>query len=211
MNALSTGTCRARRTGRGLATVEFALLLPVLLLLALPVIDIARAIQANMILLSISREGANLAARGSLPLRESSLTIMEALAATAPPLDMNQRGMIYITKIMGYRSKGVVQNVVVEHYRWDNPDRDRGWSASRYSPASAVWNCSSWSETGACRNIPPPATAIPVAYMQGTLADGEVIHVVESFYQISSTIGGIATRMGGVSPIGPDLSAMVTF
>lgn len=67
----------------GVAAVEFALFLPVLLLLALPMFDFARAIQANMILVNMSREGASLASRASL--EYTSQQIIGSLASTSPP------------------------------------------------------------------------------------------------------------------------------
>ncbi len=52
-----------RKKSAGTAAVEFAFILPLLVLLAIPIFDLARIIQANMILINISREGANLASR----------------------------------------------------------------------------------------------------------------------------------------------------
>ena len=72
---------------------------------------------------------------------------MNALAASTPPLDMNKRGMIYITKIMGYTAKSGLRNIVLEQYRWD-----AGAKVSGYLPASQVWQCGSWSN-GTCTNI----------------------------------------------------------
>ena len=63
---------RRHLRSRGAAMVETALLLPLLVLLALPVADLARALQAQLILDAISREGASLAARGTLPLDGAS-------------------------------------------------------------------------------------------------------------------------------------------
>ena len=50
---------RRHRCCRGAAAVEAALLLPLLMLLALPAADLARALQARLILDAISREGAS--------------------------------------------------------------------------------------------------------------------------------------------------------
>uniref|UniRef100_UPI002FDF8AA9 TadE/TadG family type IV pilus assembly protein n=1 Tax=Noviherbaspirillum sp. TaxID=1926288 RepID=UPI002FDF8AA9 len=83
-------------SARGGAAVEFLLCLPLLLLLAFPVVDLARVLQANAILVAMSREGANLASRT----RMDEQTVMAALAATAPPLDMRRNGSIRITRIL---------------------------------------------------------------------------------------------------------------
>lgn len=50
---------------RGQALVEFALLVPVLLLLLCGVIEIGRMLETNHIMSALTREGANLASRGA--------------------------------------------------------------------------------------------------------------------------------------------------
>jgi Flp pilus assembly protein TadG len=56
---------RAAATGdRGAAAVEFALLLPVLLLIVFGIIDFGRALNAQITLTQAAREGARLAALG---------------------------------------------------------------------------------------------------------------------------------------------------
>ena len=62
---MRTRSLRSRRASKGIVTVEMALLLPIMVALALPVYDIARNIQAQMILINVSREGANLSSRAS--------------------------------------------------------------------------------------------------------------------------------------------------
>jgi Flp pilus assembly protein TadG len=53
------------RDRRGQALVEFALLVPVLLLLLCGVIEIGRMLETNHIMSALTREGANLASRGA--------------------------------------------------------------------------------------------------------------------------------------------------
>ncbi len=60
---------------RGQALVEFALLLPVLLLMVLGVIEFSRSLDAVHSMSTLSREGANLAARGT-PLDTVALTVL---------------------------------------------------------------------------------------------------------------------------------------
>src|SRR5215472_18044642 len=55
---------RVRGGDRGAAAVEFALLLPLLLLLVFGIIDFGRAINAQITLTQAAREGARLAALG---------------------------------------------------------------------------------------------------------------------------------------------------
>lgn len=131
---------KSRRKATGVVSVELALLLPILVALALPVVDVARNIQAQMILINVSREGANLSSRASLtyPMQ----TIMSSLTATTPPLNMDANGMIYITEIMGNNNCDANGNsctgVVVAQYRW---------TGGNYFPASKLWTCGSSSGT----------------------------------------------------------------
>jgi Flp pilus assembly protein TadG len=86
----------------GQSAVEIALVLPLLVLMALGIYDFSRAIQANNIIVNMSREGANLVSRTTRDPQD----IMNALAFTANPLAINTDGMMYITK--GKVSGGVV-------------------------------------------------------------------------------------------------------
>jgi len=203
------GAVRARRRSAGIVSVEFGLLLPVLVALALPIFDIARNIQAQMILINISREGANLSSRASLtyPMQ----TIMTSVAATAPPLNMAANGMIYITQIMGNDGCDAKGNgctgIVVAQYRW---------TGGNYYPASHIWNCggggTSWASdgSGSCTNL---AEAAPeVALLKGQLSDGQVAYVVETFYVQQPLIG--AMKLGGgidIPALSPNLYAMTVF
>lgn len=87
--------------GRGQACVEFALLLLVFGVVLLAVYDFSCAIRANSVISNVSREGANLAARPAPGTQPDLQGIMDLLAATAQPLDMTQRGMMYITEVQG--------------------------------------------------------------------------------------------------------------
>ena len=195
-----------RRAARGIAAVEFAIVLPLLAVLLFMVVDLSRAIQAKIILLNISREGANLASRSTTDLSGSGQTIMNALAASTPPLDMNKRGMIYITKIMGYTAKSGLRNIVLEQYRWD-----AGAKASGYLPASQVWKqCGSWSN-GTCTNIAKADSAPAVSLMSGQLSDGELIYAVETFYNFDMLFGTLKIGNSTTPILGPDLNSMTVF
>jgi hypothetical protein len=194
-----------RRAARGIAAVEFAIVLPLLALLLFMLADLSRAIQAKLILLNISREGANLASRSTADLSGSSQAIMNALAASTPPLDMNKRGMIYVTKIMGYTAKGGLRNIVLEQYRWD-----AGAKASGYLPASQVWQCGSWSN-GTCSGIARDEQAPTVPLMQNQLADGELIYAVETFYNFDMLFGTLKFGNSTTPVLGPDLTSMTIF
>jgi hypothetical protein len=79
----------------GQSVVELALVLPVLIALVIGIFDYSCAIQANNIITNMSREGANLASRTSIPLD----VIMASLASTAQPLALQNKGAMYITKV----------------------------------------------------------------------------------------------------------------
>ena len=185
--------------------MEFAIVLPLLAVLLFMVVDLSRAIQTKIILLNISREGANLASRSTTDLNGSSQTIMNALAASTPPLDMNKRGMIYITKIMGYTAKSGLRNIVLEQYRWD-----AGAKVSGYLPASQVWRCGSWSN-GTCTNIAKADSAPAVSLMSGQLSDGELIYAVETFYNFDMLFGTLKIGNSTTPSLGPDLNSMTVF
>ncbi len=159
--------------------------------------------QANLVLINISREGANLAARGAQLNVTSSQVMMNALAATTPPLQMGSRGMIYISKVIGHLQGGVVRNVMLEQYRWEgNPG---------YAPASAVWRCGAWI-ANQCSAIPAnPDAAASVALMAGRLADGEVIYAVEVYYRYDMLMLNLDLGFGAADRLGPDLYAMTIF
>ncbi|KAB8045570.1 pilus assembly protein [Janthinobacterium rivuli] len=194
-----------RRAARGIAAVEFAIVLPLLALLLFMLADLSRAIQAKTILLNISREGANLSARATSDLSASSQGIMNALAATTPPLDMKGRGMIYITKIMGYTAKSGLRNIVLEQYRWE-----AGAQASGYLPASQVWRCGSWSD-GTCSGIARDEYAPTVSLMQNQLADGELIYAVETFYNFDMLFGTLKFGNSTTPVLAPNLTSMTVF
>lgn len=194
---------------RGLAAVEFALVLPLLLLLLFGMIDAARALQANIIVVNIGREGANLVARGGTQLETGSQDIIYALMASAPPLDVKRQGMVYITRVMGVTSGGASRSVVVDQYRWDDAARNLGYRASGYAPASKIYACTAWN-AGLCSGINSksrPAASV----MDGKLGDGEVVYVVETFYRFDMFMTSFATDSLSLPTIGPDLYSMTVF
>ena len=200
----------ARRSRqRGLAAVEFALLLPILLMLLFGMIDAARALQANIIITNLSREGANLVARGSTQLETGSQDIIHALMASAPPLNVNQQGMVYITRVMGVVKSGVATSVVLDQYRWDDAARGLGYSVNQYKPVSKVYDCTGWLG-GKCSGISSTARPV-VGLMSGQLADGEVVFVVETFYRYDMLLSTVATTALSLPTLGPDLYSFTVF
>lgn len=201
-----------RQRSRGIAAVEFALLLPILLLLFIALIDVARALQANMIIINLGREGANLASRGKLQLSENAQAIIGQVAASAPPLDMNKLGMIYITRIMGSTANGVTRSIVLEQYRWDDSVNNRGYRVSGYAPVSKIWTCGSWASTPAGSCVVPSGNSAPaVSMMSGQLLDGEVIYVVEVFYKFNMLFQSFRFGSWSTPTLVPDFYSMTVF
>lgn len=203
-----------RKIQSGVAAVEFALILPLLLLIFLGVVDTARAMQANMILLNLSRESASMASRQAVGIDSAASiqAILSAVAASAPPLDMGKRGMLYVTQVIGYNKGGVLQNVVRKQFRWDDIGRKMGASYTSYVPASKIWTCTQWdNSTGECLAVPTPDKAAPISLMAGKLNEGETMYVVETFYNFDMAVG-VMTLAGIKTPqFGPNLYSMAVF
>jgi len=164
------GPPRARTHGNSL--IEFAFILPILLLLALGVVDYGRAIQYENILSGMSRETANLSARTTaLP-----DYIINAVASTAEPLNMGTSGMIYVTELVG-RADGL--GVVQAQYRLAGGDS---------SLQSRIYTCPAWSGT-ACA-VPGNAAAVALPM---TLTSGEIVHVAETAYTFTPLAGYVSS------------------
>lgn len=199
-----------RKSERGVAAVELALLLPMLVILALCAIDGARALQANIIMTNIAREGANLAARGGTDLEDGSQDIIYAVMSSAPPLNVNQQGMMYITRVMGVTGTGGTRSVVLDQYRWDDAARSLGARKSAYQPASRIYSCGSWSNAGKCSSV--SSTSRPAApVLTGKLDDGEIVYVVETFYKFDMLVSAFTFKENALPAFGPDLYSMSVF
>lgn len=165
----------------GAAAIEAALLLPVLVLLALPAVDLARALQTHLVLVAISREGASMASRGIGPLRASSQAMMDTLAASAPPLDMRRDGMLFVTRVMGSANVPLA----LEQYRW---------LAGGLDARAEVARCADWDAEGGC-TVPMGMAVLPDG---GTPDDGEVVHAFEARYRFRPwfpLLPGLETEM----------------
>jgi hypothetical protein len=80
---------------RGIAAVEFAMILIPLLIMTFAIIDFGRLIQARLVVTNLSREGGSLASRDI----ESAWSLIGMLQAGASPLNLSTNGRIYIWKI----------------------------------------------------------------------------------------------------------------
>lgn len=192
---------RGRRDCLGIAAVEFALLLPLLLLLALPLVDAARALQAQLILTNMAREGANLAARGPAP-NEAHAAIFTAVTASAPPLNMSGNGVAYITIVTNMGTASDPSYRITEQYRSGQPYAG--------APGSRLWNaCGEW-QAGRCASISSAASPL-ISIPAGTVGAGQQIFAMETFYNFNSFFGGWSVGPYVFPVFGPHLYARSIF
>jgi hypothetical protein len=190
------------RASAGLAMLELALLLPILIFLALMVADFARALQAQLVLINITREGASIASR--LP-GYAMPTLMDSLGLTVPnpPMDMATRGMIYVTEVTAVSVSGVIKYQVTAQTRWT---RGSGHSFT----SSTGWTCGAWRADGTC-DLPSTLPVVALSGLAGgdALRSGQSVYVAEAFYDFNMLFGLKDFGFGMVTPrIGPDLAAM---
>ena len=74
--------------------VEMVIVVMVLLILVFGLIDFGRAITTRQIIVNVSREGANLASRGT-----SLTNALEAIIGSANPLNITNNGTIILTVV----------------------------------------------------------------------------------------------------------------
>lgn len=91
----STAAWRGRPGVRGVAALEFALVAPVLIVLAFAVVDFGRLFHARLVVTNVAREGGNLAARSSL----TASALLDLLQSSSRPIDLQNEGRIYIVRV----------------------------------------------------------------------------------------------------------------
>lgn len=159
-----------RKAMSGISTIEFALMLPILLMLVIGVVDLSRALQCNNIISNMSREGANLASRTLL----KPSTIISVMSSTASPLDMINHGVMYVSKIKGVDGGN---NTVVSVI--DMQQRSQV-SEGNTKILSRLWACSNWA-TSTC--IIPSEISRKTITLPFALALGSEIYYVEIGYE----------------------------
>ncbi|MBW3694237.1 pilus assembly protein [Vibrio sp. T187] len=161
---------RLSRRNKGFAAVEMTMVAPIFLLLIVAAFDLTQAIQANHIIISISREGGNIVSRSST---ETPQEIMDIISVTSGNLDLSEDGAIYITELIGQEDESPYVN---SQYKWNQSGLDKD---------SVIWpSCSSWDAEGACNDIdendPPEVDDLSIE-----LEAGESVYTVEIFYDYS--------------------------
>ena len=95
------GRWAARLHGeRGQALVEFTFVGMMMCVLMFGLIDASRALLVRQVMVNVSREGANLVSRGTLP-----ADAVTAVTQSAAPLDITKFGLVIVT-IVGHDSSG---------------------------------------------------------------------------------------------------------
>jgi hypothetical protein len=87
---------------RGASLVEFAVVLPFMLLLLMATIDFGHLIQTRLILTNVAREGASIGSRAATV--TTDLTTM-VVASSAPLLMSGADGRVYVTRILAGANK----------------------------------------------------------------------------------------------------------
>jgi len=104
-----TRSTRPTSRPRGVAIIEFALVLPLLVILVLLTVDFGRLVQSRLIISNVSREGGSLASRQTAV----DTTLATLLTVSARPLDLAGRdGRIIITRISERRSAALPRPTV---------------------------------------------------------------------------------------------------
>lgn len=78
----------------GVAVVEMALILPIMLVLLFGVVDFGRIVLIRQVMINVTREAANLASRGT-PLEDA----ITAVQMSSSPLDLETNGFVILTEV----------------------------------------------------------------------------------------------------------------
>ena len=111
-----TGASTARPNG-GQSLVEMAVILPVLLIVLLGLVEFGNALAISHAMTGYSREGANIAARGT-----SLDTVVAVLAAQGQEIDLEARGGVIASRLQVENGLPVVKEQVASP-GWTNQTR----------------------------------------------------------------------------------------
>lgn len=110
MNKVINNVPRVSRRGEsGQAFIEFTFVALMLIIMLFAVIDFGRIIFTRQILVNLSREGSNLASRGT-----TLSNTVTAVIAASNPLDFTKNGMVIVSAVVSNNSGLVVTQQVQE-------------------------------------------------------------------------------------------------
>jgi Flp pilus assembly protein TadG len=99
----------------GQALVEFMFVGFILLFMLFGMIDFCRSISTRQILINLSREGANMAARGAGDTTDATISnAISAVMAGASPLNVNAYGKVIISAVRGSNGLYRITNQIAE-------------------------------------------------------------------------------------------------
>jgi Flp pilus assembly protein TadG len=114
MNILRNRVSRSRARS-GQALIEFMFVGFILLFMLFGMIDFCRAISTRQVLINLSREAANLAARGTGSTADASISnAISAVIAGAAPLSITTNGLVIITAVINNNGNYLVTNQIME-------------------------------------------------------------------------------------------------
>jgi Flp pilus assembly protein TadG len=171
-----------RRGNSGVAAVELALVLPLMLIIFLAIIDFARIFDARFVITNLAREGGSLASRNL----QSTVLIITLLQKGAEPLDLKTSGKIYISQISAGATKANPNPVIAPP-----------------TTAGALSAASSIQATSPTLGLSATMYNHLVFNTTNSTADISGVTVVEVFYKytpitpLSNFIPGLLTGSGG--------------
>lgn len=168
---------------RGTALVEFALVIPLLLLLVMVTIDFGHLVQTRLILTNVTREGGSIGSRQ----RPLDADVVQLLLASGRPLDLaGVDGRVYVTRIVSGMSAKIPQPAIQEQFQ-----------AGTLAVASGV-------DPGRMQLGLTPALYDHLVYkLANNASDIKEVTVVETFYKyrpitpLPNLMSGMLTQDGG--------------
>ncbi|HXN86392.1 MAG TPA: TadE/TadG family type IV pilus assembly protein [Candidatus Binataceae bacterium] len=102
----STATISARQSGQ--AMIELVLMVPLMCLILFAIIDYSRALNDEQVMVDLSRQGSNMASRGT-----ALAAAANALVQGSPPLNLATAGEVIITSVARVGSTDTIMGQVI--------------------------------------------------------------------------------------------------
>lgn len=178
MKAFRLGSPHRRQAGAVL--VETAVVVPLLIILAIPIFYVMWNINAQTVITNSAREMANLIAR---PVGYSKSRTMQekmtSVAAMTPPFDLAKYGSIVVTEVEPDSgcSVGRCQGTIVHMWKWN---LGAGPATSRWGQCLGSWDPSA---DGQCDKPSTDKIALPYS------PPGKKVFIAEVNYQLPAWTG----------------------